>query len=110
MRPTTIDETSDPKGTEVRTVLFTREALPLKVKRALFRCGELNYLSDREVAADSGALTEFVRDDGRSLQCTLVRGRNGRVVLYHGVIAACRLGGPGRGDLWQADGGRESVR
>ncbi|MDP3404092.1 MAG: nuclease [Brevundimonas sp.] len=42
---------------------------------------------------------------GRTLHCVAVRGRNGRVIVYDRVIAACRLNGRGVGDLLRAAGG-----
>ncbi len=36
---------------------------------------------------------------GRVAQCTAVRGRSGRVVVYDRVIAVCRLGGRSIGEL-----------
>ncbi|MDI1328227.1 MAG: nuclease [Brevundimonas sp.] len=44
---------------------------------------------------------------GRTLNCVAVRRRNGRVIVYDRVIAACRLNGQGVGDLLRAAGGRE---
>jgi len=44
---------------------------------------------------------------GRVLSCVAVRGRNGRVIVYDRVIAACRLNGRGVGDLLRAAGGQE---
>ena len=62
-------------------------------------------LRSRTGAADRDRLSGLVR--GRALDCVAVRGRNGRVIVYDRVIAACRLNGRGVGDLLRAAGGRE---
>jgi len=50
-------------------------------------------------------LSRHVR--GRVISCVAERGRNGRVIVYDRVIAACRLNGRGVGDLLRAAGGQE---
>ena len=47
---------------------------------------------------------------GRALACVAVRGRNGRVVVYDRVIAACRLNGRAVGDELRRAGGHEGGR
>lgn len=53
-------------------------------------------------------LSRLVR--GRVLTCRAVRGRNGRVIVYDRVIAACRLNGREVGDALRRAGGREGGR
>lgn len=47
---------------------------------------------------------------GRELVCRATPGRNGRVVVYDRVIAACTLGGRRLGDGLRAAGGSEGGR
>ena len=70
-----------------------------------FDAPELNSPTGRAARA---RLTDRVR--GRVLACAAVRGRNGRVVVYDRVIAACRLNGRRVGDLLREAGGREGGR
>lgn len=74
----------------------------IEVRLSDFDAPELNRPGGRD-ARDR--LSRLVR--GRRLDCTAVRGRSGRVIVYDRVIAACRLGGRGVGDLLRASGGRE---
>ena len=67
-----------------------------------FDAPELNSSTGR---ADRARLSGVV--NGRVLACVAVRGRNGRVIVYDRVIAACRLNGRVLGDLLRAAGGRE---
>jgi endonuclease YncB( thermonuclease family) len=74
----------------------------IEVRLSDFDAPELHSSTGR---ADRERLSGLVRD--RVLACVAVRGRNGRVVVYDRVIAACRLNGRGVGDLLRAAGGRE---
>jgi len=74
----------------------------IEVRLADFDAPELHSPTGR---ADRDRLSALVR--GRLLACVAVRGRNGRVVVYDRVIAACRLDGRPLGDLLRAAGGRE---
>ena len=77
----------------------------LEVRLADFNAPELNSPAGREARL---RLIRLAR--GRSVECTTVKGRNGRVIVYDRVIARCRLNGRGLGDLLRADGGREGGR
>ena len=74
----------------------------IEVRLSDFDAPELHSPTGR---ADRDRLSVLVR--GRMLACVAVRGRNGRVIVYDRVIAACRLNGRGVGDLLRAGGGRE---
>lgn len=74
----------------------------IEVRLSDFDAPELRSLTGR---ADRDRLSRLVQ--GRVLACVAVRGRNGRVIVYDRVIAACRLNGRGVGDLLRAAGGRE---
>lgn len=74
----------------------------VEVRLADFDAPELRSPTGR---ADRDRLSRLVR--GRRLACVAVRGRNGRVLVYDRVIAACRLNGRSVGDLLRAAGGRE---
>lgn len=74
----------------------------VEVRLADFDAPELRSPTGR---ADRDRLSRLVR--GRRLACIAVRGRNGRVLVYDRVIAACRLNGRSVGDLLRAAGGRE---
>ena len=77
----------------------------IEVRLSDFDAPELNGPGGRE-ARDRLSRTV----GGRVLACAAVRGRNGRVIVYDRVIAACRLNGRGVGDLLRAAGGREGGR
>lgn len=74
----------------------------IEVRLSDFNAPELHSPTGR---ADRDRLSGLVR--GRVLACVAVRGRNGRVIVYDRVIAACRLNGRGVGDLLRQAGGRE---
>lgn len=74
----------------------------IEVRLSDFDAPELHSPTGR---ADRDRLSGLVR--GRVLACVAVRGRNGRVIVYDRVIAACRLNGRGVGDLLREAGGRE---
>lgn len=74
----------------------------IEVRLADFDAPELHSPTGR---AARDQLSRLVQ--GRRLDCTAVRGRNGRVVVYDRVIARCVLNGRGVGDLLRAAGGRE---
>lgn len=74
----------------------------IEVRLSDFDAPELRSPTGR---ADRDRLSRLVH--GRVLACVAVRGRNGRVIVYDRVIAACRLNGRGVGDLLRAAGGRE---
>lgn len=74
----------------------------IEVRLSDFDAPELHSPTGR---ADRDRLSALVRD--RVLTCVAVRGRNGRVIVYDRVIAACRLNGRGVGDLLRQAGGRE---
>ncbi|MDB5421492.1 MAG: nuclease [Brevundimonas sp.] len=74
----------------------------IEVRLSDFDAPELHSPTGR---ADRDRLSGLVR--GRVLACVAVRGRNGRVIVYDRVIAACRLNGRGVGDLLRQGGGRE---
>lgn len=74
----------------------------IEVRLADFDAPELNSPTGR---ADRDRLAALVR--GRVVACVAVRGRNGRVVVWDRVIAACRLNGRPLGDLLRQAGGRE---
>lgn len=77
----------------------------IEVRLSDFDAPELNSPTGRTARA---RLADLVR--GRVLACAAVRGRNGRVVVYDRVIAACRLNGRRVGDLLREAGGREGGR
>ena len=77
----------------------------IEVRLADFDAPELNRPGGRDAKA---RLARVAR--GRTLHCVAVRGRNGRVVVYDRVIAACRFDGQALGDLLRAEGGREGGR
>lgn len=77
----------------------------VEVRLSDFNAPELNAQGGR----DARALLIRVAN-GRRLDCTAVRGRNGRVIVYDRVIASCRLNGRALGDLLKAAGGREGGR
>ena len=74
----------------------------IEVRLSDFDAPELRSPTGREA---KDRLAGLVRD--RVLSCVAVRGRNGRVIVYDRVIAACRLNGRGVGDLLRTAGGRE---
>jgi endonuclease YncB( thermonuclease family) len=74
----------------------------IEVRLSDFDAPELHSPTGR---ADRDRHSRLVR--GRVLACVAVRGRNGRVIVYDRVIAACRLDGRRVGDLLRAAGGRE---
>ena len=74
----------------------------IEVRLSDFDAPELRSPTGREA---KDRLARLVRD--RVLSCVAVRGRNGRVIVYDRVIAACRLNGRGVGDLLRTAGGRE---
>jgi len=80
----------------------TDPATWIEVRLADFDAPELHSPTGR---ADRNRLSGLVR--GRVLACVAVRGRNGRVIVYDRVIAACRLNGRRVGDLLRQAGGRE---
>ena len=77
----------------------------IEVRLSDFDAPELNSPTGR---AARDRLSGVVR--GRVLACAAMRGRNGRVVVYDRVIAACRLNGRRVGDLLRQAGGREGGR
>jgi len=74
----------------------------IEVRLADFDAPELNGPGGRAARERLAALVS-----GRVLSCVAVRGRNGRVVVYDRVIAACRLNGRAVGDAPRNAGGRE---
>ena len=80
----------------------TDPATWIEVRLSNFDAPELR---SRTGAADRDRLSRLVR--GRVLNCVAVRGRNGRVIVYDRVIAACRVNGRPVGGLLRDDGGRE---
>lgn len=74
----------------------------IEVRLADFDAPELHSPTGR---IDRDRLSGMVR--GRVLACVAVRGRNGRVIVYDRVIAACRLNGRRVGDLLRQAGGHE---
>lgn len=60
----------------------------IEIRLSDFDAPELHGRSGRDARDRLTRLTQ-----GRSLQCVAVRGRNGRVIVYDRVIAACRLNG-----------------
>lgn len=80
----------------------TDPATWIEVRLSDFDAPELHSPTGR---ADRDRLSRLVR--GRVLDCVAVRGRNGRVIVYDRVIAACRLNGRRVGDLLRHSGGRE---
>ena len=80
----------------------TDPATWIEVRLSDFDAPELHSPTGR---ADRARLSGLV--DGRVLACVAVRGRNGRVIVYDRVIAACRLNGRRVGDLLRQAGGRE---
>jgi hypothetical protein len=80
----------------------TDPATWIEVRLADFDAPELHSQTGR---ADRDRLSGLVR--GRVLACVAVRGRNGRVIVYDRVIAACRLNCRRVGDLLREGGGRE---
>lgn len=80
----------------------TDPATWIEVRLSDFDAPELHSPTGR---ADRDRLSSLVR--GRVLNCVAVRGRNGRVIVYDRVIAACRLDGSRVGDLLRQRGGRE---
>lgn len=83
----------------------TDPATWIEVRLADFDAPELNQAGGRD-ARDR--LSRLVR--GRVLACVAMRGRNGRVVVWDRVIAACRLNGRAVGDLLRSAGGQEGGR
>ena len=77
----------------------------IEVRLSDFDAPELNGPGGREARDRLSRIA-----GGRVLACAAVRGRNGRVIVYDRVIAACRLNGRGVGDLLRAAGGREGGR
>lgn len=73
----------------------------LEVRLSDFDAPELNSPTGRTARDRLATLAR-----GRTLTCVAVRGRNGRVIVYDRVIAACRLNGRGIGDLLRAAGAR----
>lgn len=74
----------------------------IEVRLSDFNAPELHSSTGR---ADRDRLSRIVA--GQRLDCVAVRGRNGRVIVYDRVIAACRFNGRRVGDLLRAAGGRE---
>lgn len=74
----------------------------IEVRLSDFDAPELRSATGR---ADRDRLSRLVQ--GRVLDCVAVRGRNGRVIVYDRVIAACRLNGRRVGDLVRQAGGRD---
>lgn len=74
----------------------------IEVRLSDFDAPELHSPTGR---ADRARLSALV--NGRVIDCVAVRGRNGRVIVYDRVIAACHVNGRGLGDLIRASGGRE---
>lgn len=77
----------------------------VEVRLSDFDAPELNRPGGREARDRLSRLVQ-----GRALSCVAIRGRNGRVVVYDRVIAACRLNGLALGNLLRASGGREGGR
>lgn len=77
----------------------------IEVRLADFNAPELHSPTGRE-ARDR--LSNLVQN--RRLDCTAVRGRNGRVIVYDRVIASCLLSGRRVGDLLRQAGSREGGR
>jgi len=77
----------------------------IEVRLSDFNAPELHSPTGR---AARDRLSDLVQ--GRRLECVAVRGRSGRVIVHDRVIASCRLGGRGLGDLLRAAGGREGGR
>lgn len=75
----------------------------IEVRLSDFDAPELHSPSGR---AGRNRLSGLVR--GQALSCTAVRGRQGRVIVYDRVIAACRFNGRAVGDLLRTAGGREA--
>ncbi len=80
----------------------TDPAAWIEVRLSDFDAAELHSPAGR---ADRERLIRVV--GRRWLDCTAVRGRNGRVIVYDRVVASCRLNGRPVGDLLRAAGGRE---
>lgn len=80
----------------------TDPAAWIEVRLSDFDAAELHSPTGR---ADRERLSRVV--GRRRLDCTAVRGRHGRVIVYDRVIASCRLNGRRVGDLLRAAGGRE---
>lgn len=83
----------------------TDPATWIEVRLSDFDAPELNSPTGR---ADRERLSNLVR--GRRLDCTAVRGRSGRVIVWDRVIASCRLDDQPLGDLLRAAGGVEGGR
>lgn len=77
----------------------------IEIRLSDFDAPELNSPTGR---ADRERLSRLV--NGRVLDCVAVRGRNGRVIVYDRVIAACRLNGRPISDLLRQAGGRQGGR
>lgn len=80
----------------------TDPATWIEIRLSDFDAPELHNPTGRDARDRLSALVR-----GRVLSCVAVRGRNGRVIVYDRVVAACRLGGRGVGDLLRAAGARE---
>lgn len=77
----------------------------IEVRLADFDAPELNAQGGRD------ARTRLVQiTSGHRLDCVATRGRNGQVIVYDRVIAACRLNGRPLGVLLRQAGGREGGR
>lgn len=74
----------------------------IEVRLSDFNAPELHDPGGREARE---RLSGLVQD--RTLTCVAEHGRNGRVIVWDRVIAACRLGGRRVGDLLRAAGARE---
>ena len=74
----------------------------IEVRLADFDAPELRAAGG---AGAKALLTRLAR--GRTLACTAVPGRSGRVVVYGRVIAVCTLGGRRLGDVLPRAGGTE---
>ncbi len=80
----------------------TDPATWIEVRLSDFDAPELHSPTGR---ADRDRLARIVQN--RAIACVAVRGRNGRVLVYDRVIAACRLNGISLGDLLRTAGGVE---